>query len=297
MRNVRNAAADALRSVRWELHAPCKPDAIPLSTIKTGKAVLLNIPPRDEVPESPEEGWCGEVAIQEALLYHGAYFSQRVINAAGEPEHPDLYADEIPEALRSLRVTFDAWPGGEPRQDLAQFLRWVRRRIAAGTPVLVGLKIYPTAHPDWILDHFSLAVGAGDKTLSVNTAWGYREECSDEQLTSTDEGFSFKNDQNRYYAIAIERLKATADSTPVRLFSLSEAANEIHVLVKCEGLTPGQQYILERFAPNDQKNAVTITTFTAQGPVFAIYDRIDKTKPILYRCRASSRQDSQPKPP
>ena len=34
------------------------------------------------------------------------------------------------------------------------------------------MKIYPTAHPEWGLDHFVLAVGLDARGLTVNTTWG-----------------------------------------------------------------------------------------------------------------------------
>ena len=205
---VRAAASKALTSVRWSLGALCKPNDVPPSVVQGEKTICLNIAPREDAPEHPSEGWCAEVAIQEALLSLGAYFPQKVVNAAGRPEHPDLYADEIPTALENLHVKYEAWPWDGPRQELPRFLRWTRRWIAAGHPVLVGVKIYPTEHDDWSLDHFCLAVGAADTALVLNTAWGYRVTCTERQLTSLQDGFSFANDQHRYYGISIQGMDA-----------------------------------------------------------------------------------------
>ena len=46
-----------------------------------------------------------------AMSYYGAYASQQTINRAGKPVHPDLYADEVPVAMR---------PGADGVQCLAR---------------------------------------------------------------------------------------------------------------------------------------------------------------------------------
>ncbi|MBX3228661.1 MAG: hypothetical protein KIT84_08415 [Labilithrix sp.] len=133
--------------------------------------LVLPIPARSQAPEAPPAGWCGETAIQEGLLYLGRSVSQRAINRAGKPAHPDLYATEIPIALKELGVRFTRYPGGRGYEG---FRRWVVDALAAGHPVLAGVKLVPSAHPTWGLDHFVLVVGHGKKGLLVNTTWGYR---------------------------------------------------------------------------------------------------------------------------
>ncbi len=184
----------------------------PLSSVDAGKVpetvagnggdVLLGIAPRIHALGRPPEGWCGEVAIQEALLYYGAYYPQERINEAGAPVHPDLYSNDIPRALTALGVEYRQWPGG--RSDLGNFIGWVRKQIAAGRPVLTGVKIYPTSHEEWGLDHFVLAVGAKGDALVFNTTWGFRYTLGESQLRSTREGFSFANKYRSYYGISIE---------------------------------------------------------------------------------------------
>ena len=58
--------------------------------------ISLNIPDTGQEERRPDSGWCGEAAIQMALSHYGMYVSQRTINRAGKPIHPDLYANEIP---------------------------------------------------------------------------------------------------------------------------------------------------------------------------------------------------------
>ena len=105
------------------------------------QAVSLDIADTGQEPRRPEGGWCGEAAIQMALAYYGGYASQQAINRAGEPEHPDLYAREIPPAMRNVELEYSVWKGG----GLKPFLEWIRGQLAEGHPVLLGVKIYPTA--------------------------------------------------------------------------------------------------------------------------------------------------------
>ena len=97
------------------------PSPVAESNAGTGTFVL-NIPDRPHAPERPREGWCGECAIQQALLFHGAYYHQRDINKAGKPKHPDLYARDIPVALKALRFRATYGPSRSP---LPEFMDWV----------------------------------------------------------------------------------------------------------------------------------------------------------------------------
>src|SRR5262249_22538510 len=114
---------------------------------------LLAIPPRSQAAESPPSGWCGETAIQEGLLYFGEWVPQQRITQAGRPAHPDLYASEIPRTLTALGVRFTPYARGKGYEG---FARWAREAIDAGEPVLAGVKLLPTQHPSWGLDHFVL---------------------------------------------------------------------------------------------------------------------------------------------
>lgn len=192
------------------------PDADPADDA----TVALPIPPRRHASEAPPEGWCGETAIQEALLYVGVWAPQRLIHRAGRPVHPDLYSNEIPIALAALGVQQSAYAGGEP------YGRFVRRALDEGDPVIAGVKILPTAHPSWGLDHFVLAIGYGPRGLLVDTTWGYREWIADEGGTPKTEGLSLKN---AFYAIRITRPRAA------RLAVVEERGAEIRLRVTCAG--------------------------------------------------------------
>ncbi len=261
----------------------CKQEDIPATITVNGDAVRLSIPPRGHAPGHPPQGWCGETAVQEALLFNGAYFPQRDINRAGLPRHADLYSHEIPVALKNLDVEFKRWPYG--KRDLGRFISWVERNVRNGVPVLVGVKINPTKHKDWSLDHFVLAVGCDKDALTFNTTWARRERRTFKQLDSTQKGFSFKNRFNAYYGISISGLgRARADSVPVRLFVQKETADTMDVIVKCEGLKPGIEYVIHKLHPQKAKAAKPLHRFKATANAHAFYDSIDPKKPAVYGC-------------
>ncbi len=52
--------------------------------------------------------------------------------------------------------------------------------------MLAGVKVLPTQHPEWGLDHFVLVVGHGDQGLLVNTTWGDRRWVRDTDTPGAD---------------------------------------------------------------------------------------------------------------
>lgn len=198
----------------------------PAPLVEAGTA--LPIAPRKQHADAPQAGWCGETAIQEALLYFGVWAPQRSIHAAGKPSHADLYAHEIPTALDAFEVHYELYAARV--RGFGPYERWVRRAIDAGHPVLAGVKIFPTAHPDWGLDHFVLAVGHGDAGLLVNTTWGTRHWVGE----SDREGLSLKN---AFFAIRLKGRRVGAGRRPARLEVLSEDDKRVKLLVRCPGAT------------------------------------------------------------
>ena len=256
----------------------------PPTMVNDGAALRLNIADRKHDAAAPKQGWCGENAVQQALLYHGAYFPQKLINQAGKPSHPDLYSGDIPVALRNLQVDFEQWPWKRCAFD--KFLAWAKGGIAKGEPVLAGMKIYPTAHPEWGLDHFVLLVGFEKDALLVNTTWGKQARLTTKQLLSTNKGLAFKNRYGCYYGIRIKGLKGDAAPAPAaRLFVTRETKEHIDVIVKCERLTAGQGYALGRWASLEQRSAHLTSRFTATGPAQGFRDTIPTSRPAIYRCR------------
>lgn len=272
-----------------KLLAPLDAKDVPDTMTKTGSNVLLGIAPRIHELGRPPEGWCGEEAIQEGLGYYGIYYPQEKINEAGQPVHPDLYSNEIPLAIKNLGIQYEPWPGDST--DAKAFIAWIRKQISGGSPVLVGVKIYPTQHEEWGLDHFVLAVGVKDDALVLNTTWGFRYTLSERQLLSTHEGFSFANKFQSYYGLSLKGPHSVdRNARPVRLFVNQETAERLDLIVKCEDLEAGAEYSLYRLSSSDEKNPKPLITFQAKQPVYAVHDVIERAKPAIYRCQKNSNE-------
>jgi len=152
----------------------------------------------------------------------GMWAPQRLINSAGHPAHPDLYATEIPTALTELGVRYTTYAGARGYEPLA---KWTRRALEEGDPVILGVKILPTAHPDCGLDHFVLAVGYGRQGMLVNTTWGTREWVRD----TTSKGLSLANG---FYGI---RLTGIGKQTRAQASLLEDGEKTVKVRVTCAG--------------------------------------------------------------
>ncbi len=232
-------AASAVLATPSSAPSPIPTVAVPQTTpdLETDAALVLPIPPRSHAAGSPASGWCGETAIQEGLLHAGLWVSQRLINRAGRPAHPDLYSSEIPVALTGLGVRFTFY---SPRKTgFDAFAAWVKNALEAGDPVLAGVKILPTQHPEWGLDHFVLIVGHGSRGLLVNTTWGNRAWVDDKHT----EGLSFKNVA---YGIRLRGFAIPSRASPARLSVIDEGSASVKLRVSCEGLTAGASYRVER---------------------------------------------------
>ena len=158
--------------------------------------------------------------------------------------------------------------------------------------MLVGVKIYPTQHEEWGLDHFVLAVGVEGNSLVLNTTWGFRYTLTERQLRSTKKGFSFANRYNSYYGISIRRSYRTDDGArPVRLFVQKETADRMAVIVKCEDLEPGVEYSLYRLSAAEDDSPVPQISripFKAEQRVYAVHDTISRESSTVYRCHKSA---------
>ncbi|MGZ3448049.1 MAG: hypothetical protein ACXVEF_00535 [Polyangiales bacterium] len=195
---------------------------------------ILPIPAREQAKESPPSGWCGETAIQEGLLHLGVWAPQSFIHRAGKSKHPDLYSQDIPVALTALGVRYTVYAPAT-KAGFPEYSAWATDAVDHGDPVLAGLKILPTEHPEWGLDHFVLIVGHGAKGLLVNTTWGTRRWVTD----STTPGFSFAK---AFYAIRLRGLNGTEH--PARIAIVDEKLMKVRVT--CVDLPPGTAHRLER---------------------------------------------------
>ena len=255
-------------SERWPGPSPPENDLAAEATL------ALPIAARSQAKESPPQGWCGETAIQEGLLYLGVWAPQRIINRAGKPVHPDLDAPEIPVARGELGVRFAVYSRG---RGFESFARWVREALEAGDPVLAGVKILPTAHPEWGLDHFVLVVGHGTKGLLVNTTWGSRAWVGD---TSTP-GLSLAN---AFYGLRLSGVALPRGARPARLTLLEESADAVKVRVTCTGLTPGAPYRMQRWATRSDEKPIWSEPATAEADQLSKELTVDAARPSRFEC-------------
>ena len=244
--------------------------------------LALPIPPREHAREAPPAGWCGETAIQEGLLNLGVWAPQRIINKAGRPTHPDLYSPDIPVALSELGVRHSFYAGS--RGD-GMFEQWVRRALDEGDPVLAGVKILPTAHPEWGLDHFVLVVGYGDKGLLVNTTWGHRLWVAD----TTTPGLSFKN---AFYAIRLGGVSLAGRGRPARITLLDEGEAKVKLRVTCAGLTAGAAVRIELRRSRIDEKPIWSEDVTATADRVAKELTVDAEHVARFQC--VSLPESQP---
>lgn len=236
--------------------------------------VVLPIAAREHAHEAPPEGWCGETAIQEGLLHLGVWAPQRVINKSGKPVHPDLYSTDIPVALADLGVRYTSYPGG---RGFAAFSAWIRAAVDAGDPVLAGVKILPTKHPEWGLDHFVLVVGYDADRLLVNTTWGHRAWVSD----TTTPGLSFAN---AGYALRLSGVTIGAGARAATLVVLDEDDTTVKVRITCTGVVKGQNYVMERRVNRADAKPTWTEDVTAIGERIERELVVEAGRPSRFQC-------------
>jgi hypothetical protein len=252
--------------------------------------IRLNIPDVGQERRRPNEGWCGESSIQMALAYYGGYASQKAINRAGKPAHPDIYEEDVPVAMKALGMEYRAWQG----DGLQAFVKWVRDELAAGHPVLLGVKIYPTGHADWAVDHFVLASGCTKTDLTLNTTWGRQEKRSIARLSSKEKGMSFINGINTLFGYSISGLRLSpspANLKPTRLQIRRIGDKQVELRVSAEKLERGKRYQFVRFtdlaaAQKPDARGDAIRSFIADGPKSEIVETIGLDDARVYRCLA-----------
>lgn len=217
--------------------------------------VTLPIPDRPQDAASPPTGWCGETALQEALLHFGVWASQAAIHRAGRSKYPDLHSEDLPTALAALRVRTTRYA---PRKaDFSAYTAWVNEGVDQGEPVLAGVKILPTEHPEWGLDHFVLVVGHGARGLRINTTWNEQRWADDK----VSEGISFKN---AFYAIRLRGVDPAAGARAARLRVLEEGAEQVTVEVSCENVPADARVAIERWS-HPSSRRLEVREVSAQG--------------------------------
>jgi hypothetical protein len=181
----------------------------------------LPIADRRWEPGAPEEGWCGETSIQLAAGWYGAYVSQKTVNALGHPKTPDLWEHDVPVALEAMHLKFERGP-----QKRGDALKWIVEQLRLNRPVVLGVKIIPTEHPEWKVDHLVLAVGFSPQRLLIDTnaeegqitvSW------SGLQRPEGDQEYSLVNQTGEVFAFAVSGFE-NQSPLPIRVL-IADGAN------------------------------------------------------------------------
>lgn len=261
----------------------CLDADIPPTWLQLEQSRVLNIRDTGQDARSPHQGWCGETCIQQALAYYGCYAPQPVIHQAGSPRHPDLYASELPVALKAMGAQFEAC--SQEAYEVNAFIGWCRTHVQKGHPVIAGVKLNPTRHRDWSLDHFVLLKGTGPTSLTYNTTWKYDESGTHEELGSTRSAIAFKNPFDDYDGIAVTGLESRQPGDAVvRVFLRIPWKGQVDLKVKCEGLTPGSRYRLLLASAPGGTEFQTVASFTAHRDAVAFKLVLDASRVVLFRC-------------
>ncbi len=168
------------------------------------ESVLIDIPPRPYYGGNLD--FCGEVVLEEALAYYGKQVPQLEINHLGGGDgHVGLHFNEILRALASLNVDFDSWGlhiTGERGYDT--YIQKLKRILADGHPILAGVKVNPTRHPEWSADHFILLVGYDAQSFIYNMPDSRSSRTFEEFQfgdPGTGHGLTFSNPYDYYSGI------------------------------------------------------------------------------------------------
>ncbi len=209
--------------------------------------------------------------MQMIALYYGVYLSQKSafeIGYAKDKTYKWLDKVGFPHVLAALGLTSTMW---WHRKDatLDEYLQWLTSQLKSGHPVLIGAKIYPTprtARPEWVSDHFMVAVGFDQENLTFNTTWVRQETRSFKLMKTKEKGFSFVNDYGLCYGCAVTGVRDQEKTVPVHLYIDSETKGTVTLDIYATSLTPGKRYTLLRF---DNLKDVPTTSFSPDKAAFA----------------------------
>ena len=139
-----------------------------MQNVSFAQSALLDISPR----EYERDDYCAEVCIQEALMYYGMNLSQDDINKAGGKDNSSGLEnrEQITQALNNLGANFETWYFTQGQDmNYSEYLDFLKSKLSQGFPVLAGVKINPTKHPEWINDHYILLAGFTDDSFIYNS--------------------------------------------------------------------------------------------------------------------------------
>jgi hypothetical protein len=159
-----------------------------------------NLTPPTDYYQIPE-GNCGESILWTICHYFGKNLSQEEINKIGGDPGRGLHGNEVVDVLDSLKIKYRDWEKASTWESTVDTLKSI---IIRGNPVLLGVKIYPDQHPNWVCDHFILLTGTDIRSnIFYYNNISSIETISYAKLCNTQKGYSLINKYNAMFALEI----------------------------------------------------------------------------------------------
>jgi hypothetical protein len=127
--------------------------------------------------------------------------SQKEINKLAKAPGRGIYSKEVLPVLKKLKI-----PHKEISTIVSDYTSFIHKiiitKLKNGTPIFLGVKVYPDESPNWAVDHFILVVGYNELTeeLIVNSD-NARERVKFSKLLNTENGLSLVHKSRYVYAI------------------------------------------------------------------------------------------------
>ncbi|MBU8933982.1 MAG: SEL1-like repeat protein [candidate division Zixibacteria bacterium] len=169
------------------------------------------------------EGSCGEACLWSVINANGFVTSQiEINNDGGYPgrglhsnelhrpldKHNIVYVDHMTRSYFDYAISFLNPVNylSSHSEEYREFLYdVVIEKIKQGTPIILGLKIYPDRHFFWDCDHFILLVGYNEETNEIiYNDFDRRGRISADKLLDQSDGYSIINRYNFLNYIEIE---------------------------------------------------------------------------------------------
>ncbi len=160
---------------------------------------------------SIQEGSCGENVLWTICKRLGKEKTQYEINYAGGNPGRGLRSNELFFAMDSLGIPYKEYSrrfnstdeNYENKNYQAFVYDHLVSTVLSGNPVLIGVKVYPTEHPEWPFDHFILLVGYNENSKEfIYNDFNRRVRITTSNLLSvSQQGYSFINDFDFLFSI------------------------------------------------------------------------------------------------
>ena len=295
----------------------------------TADSATINIPPRVQWMEN--YGYCGEMSFISAGLHFGQYLSQYDARAIATPgvdqttaQSQLLLGVNDGPAATAIHMQAEEWDSSQG--DTTKFLAWVKQHIAAGHPVVIGVKMLDGT--DDLYDHIvpvfevtsNHAISDGtyyrDDVLYFNdlgvegdqTVFNYSfASFQDSSLgapyslaTTTNYGIAFSGVADTAGAtLPVTLQTSTSEEDPAIVGGSRPAAETVTLTATVYQLQPGVHYRLYRYSSldsvpdsefnvNEGKAAKSWDIQIAAGSTFQVTEQFKSSDMAFYRAVKAS---------